>query len=744
MGTDVDQQDTATDEVSAPPVVATPRPAWRSTALGGAVTAAPYAVAALVTTIAALWTYQPWRLDGAIAFPRGDSLSFHAWILSTMESGWYESSERLAAPAVQNGHTYVVTDELLFALVGRVLGPLTGTAGAAVLWWVVLSFPVAALLAVGLARYLGLGRLAAIVPGILFPLIPDHFLRATGHYSLSSMWAVPLGLWIAVSLLHRPRHTGRRRVAFEVAMLAGCVAIALTNAYYATFTALLVAAAGVGGALAARSWRVLLTGVVRGLALVVPIAVAIWVDNRLAPQLVGYTSFAITRSASDSETYAGKIFAMLLPSTDHRWQYFRDVRNQYLTIFPNPAENPALGAVAAVSFVGLVLWSILHYWRRPTAAPADERLTTLAGLNWFALLGYSVGGIGTAWAFLLDGGGIRVWSRFHTFIALIVLLALAVALERVSRRWLQAVVVVLVLAVGIVDQTSWKSQPHFDEARSLADEMTELTAAVAEREGAEAAIFQYPQVSFPVHNRHLEPASPYDNFLPFLYSEGLRWSFGGYQGEPSADWQEALVLRPLDEQAGLLAAGGFSGALVDVVALTPTPEVREEIAATFGEPDLVSTSGRWEYYDLNSEAPACDGPAADVVEDEAVRPPVLYAGDNAVLQSDFVWRNDEGQNTMRVLTLREGGWDDVDVSFHLRTPTTSLVITLPDGSVRRIAAGSDTMVEWSGAVPEDGADIRVERGEGAGPYVVDQMQALPDEPGAAACALAWQSQALTD
>lgn len=672
----------------------------------------PYVTAALVTLGIALWFYRPWRLTpGTLAFPWGDSLSFHAWIQATIDSGWYESSDRLAFPSVQNGHTYVVTDEYLFAVIGKLLAPVAGSAAGGVLLWLVLGFPVAALLCVGLARYLGLSRVAALVPGIVLPLLPDHFLRGTAHYSLSSIWAVPLGLWLAVSLLRRPTWTGRRRVLLEVGALTAGVVIALTNAYYATFSLLLVAAAGAGAALVARSWRVLLVGIGRGLSLLVPIVVAIGLDTLYSPKVLGYTSFAITRNPVDAELYGGKIIAMLLPQSTHRSTYLRNVRHHYDSVFPNPAEHPSLGIVAALGFIGLVVWSIVAYWRRDRPTP-ESAPNILAGLNWVALLAFTVGGLGSIWAFVLDGGGVRVWSRMHVYIALIALLAVGYAIDRLRQHLLRVAAICVIVPFAIWDQSTPWQQPVWDSAQSRADELRAFTDEIADRDGQDAALFQLPQISFPVANRDHGPASPYDNFLPYLYSDDLRWSFGGFQGDPTADWQEMLVERDAAEQVTMLAAAGFSGIVVDTAAMqTAQPDLAVELADLLGDPDVTSTSGRWVYHDLGAALEACTPATTEALTALAVDGPVLYPQDDMTLQPGWTWQSTDGDTAVQVLT-RGSSWSQVDVRFRVQSPS-ALSLTFPDGTQRNVAAGEGTDVTWSGAVPAEGAEVAIRTRDGA-------------------------------
>lgn len=677
---------------------------------GTALTVAlPYLAASGLALLAALWTYQPWKFGSAIANPSGDSLAFHAWIQNIAESGWYEVGPRLAAPFVQDNHAYSVTDDLLFAFVGKVLVPLTGSVGAAVTAAMVLSFPLAAAFAVGLARSLRISRVAAVLVGVAFALLPDHFLRgASGHVALAQTWVLPIGVLAATSLVHHAPWRGRRLRAREIAILVGCLSIGLVNAYYAVFVGILVAAAALGawrlrGFRAA--WRPALLRVV---ALALPVGVTLWLDARNLPSPLGFAAIDITRSAADADMYGGRILAMLLPSSAHRSELLRSVREQYDATFPPPAEGPSLGLVAAAGFLFLIAWAVLTLWSR-AGSRRPPVLSTLAALTWVSVLAYTVGGIGQLWAFALGGGGLRAWSRMHVVIALLALLAVATLLDRLRRRRLLRLAGVAVLIVVVlVDQTTPRLRPTPETAKVVQAEVTDLTEALEGALDTGAMVYQYPDVSFPIALRQTSPASAYDGFLPFLYSSPhLRWSYGGLQGDPTADWQQALGQRPAGEQRELLTAAGFAGILVDTATASSTPEDLAVARAAFGTPSIMSSSGRWEFYPLTAPTGACLTAEADLA-DAALRPPLLYPGDGFSPMEGH-YRADPGKGgTLRILTLRESGWPVAEVRFMIEAPADGLRLTWYDGTTTDVPAGVQE-VRWSGRVdaPEVLVDVDV-------------------------------------
>jgi phosphoglycerol transferase len=690
-----------------------------------------YVLATSVALAVAVWTLRPLALGDASMYPNGDSLAFVAWIQNIVETGWYETGDRLNAPYSQNLHGFALTDELVMGAIGKVLAPLLGSASAATNWWVTLTYPMSAITAVYLARYFGLSRAVSVVPGIAFALLPDHLLRTTGHFSLATTWVVPVGLLAAISLLHPPRFGGRRQLLWHAALLLGLVCTTLTSAYYAVFSGILIMVAGVAAGLRDRSPKPLGHAVLRGAVLGVPLVIGVWIDKRGLPSPLGYEAFKVTRQISDADTYGGRITAMILPPQTHRFETLRDLRQAYDSSFPVHAEAPALGLVAAVGFIGLVLWSMVAFWR-PEQLQRRPRLATLAGLTWASLLVYVTGGLGNLWAFALDGGGIRVWSRMHVFIALLALLAVGVVLDRVRRTALRLALVAGVFLVVMLDQTTPLVRPDVEHATALRSEVEELTAAIADEGGRGASVYQYPEVTFLVANRDTSPAGDYDGFLPYVYSDeedALQWSYGGLQGDPRTDWQVTLGELPLARQAALLAHAGFAGILVDRAALTTSPEELAEIAG-LGTPTVVSSSGRWEYYPLPS--PGCTGEQESLAADVAVRPPLLYPGPGIDVSAAGL-NNDDGDARLKVITLREGGWRKVHLAFTVVSSDAHLEVRLPDGETRTVSPGT-SVVEWTGAVRRSPTPIFLDRVSGEGRFTVQDLRATPAVPaGVRAC-----------
>ena len=72
-----------------------------------------------------------------------------------------------------------------------------------------------------------------------------------------------------------------------------------------------------------------------------------------------------------------------------------------------------------------------------------------------------------------------------------------------------------------------------------------FTEAVEKRLPEGAMIFEEPIMDYP--EQMTSTVTSYEHFRPYLFSQTLRFSFGGEKGRPLADWQHQLDGLPLPD-----------------------------------------------------------------------------------------------------------------------------------------------------------------------------------------------------
>ena len=539
----------------------------RADAAAGPVLTVVLSVLATVQALR-LWDWRP----GIPLSLDGDAPTILLQVQAILDGSWYSVNQHVGAPFGLNQAWFSTADVLNFATI-KALDLFTDSPATAGAIFFLLGFPVAALTAYWLGRQLGLTRPAAVVTGVLFSVLPGHQEWFT-HLWLASYWMVPLAIWLVVRVARdeplwpsraqlRTADTLGRRARWSAARtVAIVVAVGLSDIYYVAFTLLLL-----GTVLVFR----LGTGA-RAVRLVQGAAVAAAVAALCAASLFAATrgragdlvtgALPAQRVIGESETYAGKIIELILPWYQHRAEPLRFLSFAYGVAATPSVERPALGVVALLGVVAILWLALTHLGVR---RPLSDTWGLLAALTLISVAFYTKGGLGSVVA-LFFTPQIRTWSRFVVVIGLLGLLAVGMWLSRIGRRhgrgtaWVTAI---LVIGLGVLDQTNPGVAPNYRDLELRHAELSTFTTDISAAVGRTCPVFQLPVVAYP---EETPPGAmgDYDHLLPSTASPtSLRWSYGAIRGTSRADWQLAL---PIGNQRRLLedlAAAGFCAVEID-------------------------------------------------------------------------------------------------------------------------------------------------------------------------------------
>lgn len=535
----------------------------------------------------------------------GDALFSLALVKGVLDHGELLHNPDLGAPHGLDLHDFPLPYGLHLAAL-RAIGLFTDDPGLAVnaLW--LLGFAAIAACAFAAFRLLDLPRAESAAAGVLYAFLPYHLERGQSHLFLSMYYVVPLAAALAVRLYRdAPRLSGARtwtlrpRVSLRTALLAAALALALgaSGVYYAFFGCFFLAAAGVLGALRARSAAPL------GAAALLLTLIAATVVVSIAPNLLyrrehGPNPIALQRSASEAEIFGLKIAPMLLPVRSHAIPSWADLRQRYDAVTPlhNESGSATLGVAAGAGFLLLLGWALGAIARRDRQPLLDG----LAALNLAGLLLATTSGFGALTA-LLGLPQIRAYNRISIWLAFFALAALIAVTrplrDRLMRRRggaaIGALLVAAMLALALTDVMS----PGYRPQRKLVRQRVAIDRAfVATAEATlppDTAVFQLPYVGYP---ETVPPArmAYYDPLRPYLQSHGLRWSHGAMKGRPEADAIAALALQPVTALPHALVAAGYGALLLDTFGYTPADEavLRAALENELGTPIATSEDGR--------------------------------------------------------------------------------------------------------------------------------------------------------
>ena len=512
------------------------------------------ALSCVLATVVGVITLQAWRFD--LTTPMyyvGDTNLIHGFVQNVIESGWVLNGPRLGAPFGEQTQDFPLGSENLEILLIRLIASLTGDAVSTVNLVFLVSFPLVALTAFWALRRLGISGAIAVVAAVVYSILPFHFLRNAHHLLLAAYYVVPLSCFVLVRAIDgrpmfgldsdRLRDGGRRWVPVVGATVLAAI-IASSGAYYAAFTLMLIVPATFIGWTQTRSRQIVISGILMTAAIVFFMVLnnaptfVYWLQNGGNPDVP-------VRHPIETAHHQLIPVSLVMPVLGHRIGPLARLAARYSGWYAGDdytGENgDALGIFGALGFLLLLfvaVGAVVGLFRHGRTWVRERRL---AALTLVALAIVMAGGLSTLVALLVTAQ-IRAWGRMSIFIAFFAVLALAMVLS-VGWRWARrrgwripaAIALAVIFGIAMLDQASPVFAPQIQPTlnKFLGDRA--FTQAVEASLPAGAAIYQLPYRQYPEAGPR-EDAVDYDNMLPTINSDALRFSYGGMKGR-EAGWQ---------------------------------------------------------------------------------------------------------------------------------------------------------------------------------------------------------------
>lgn len=556
--------------------------------------------------------YRVWNADLGIPFAySGDGLTNSMAFKAVIENGTIWSNPYLAAPFTQHYQDWPLTD-LLPLYVAKVFSLFTDNWAALQNIIYLIEFPAIGLAAWWAMRKLGVSPWVATALSILYAIAPYHFGRGPSHYFLSGYFAVPLGVWMAMTVLAggtlfvaRESVTNPKRFAnwHNLRTVLFAVVLVSSSIYYAAFTAILLITAAVVMLFKRRWSHVVQVGVVF-------VVMALTFVMLAAPTFAyrddyGANVLGAKRLESDTETYGLKLAQMLLPNNGYRIQALAQLRGEYVSKFPVPGEyiSTALGLVASI---GLLYLLFVIARRLVGRSSADETESHLALLTLVALISATVGGFATLVSLLITSQ-IRGWNRMSIVIAFMSLVAVGLLIDKAARKFVTlrkpvvaAALLAILLAFGAFDQFGMTQGIAYAQNRQVFQDDADFFAKVEATMPANSRVFQLPRTQFPEPMKlQYNQMDAYDPLRPYLHTKNLRWSYGGIEGRVEADWQSRLDFFDVPTLLDQIVAAEFTGLYIDRYAYQDRAvDIETQVSSITGAKPLVSRNGRMSFFDL--------------------------------------------------------------------------------------------------------------------------------------------------
>ncbi len=525
--------------------------------------------------IAISFDFKNYNVSMPILYAGGDDYSAYknAKMLSE-DTGWIFETQRLGAPYGAEYYDFM-PDSLMNVdnILIRIMGVFTNDVVTNVNVTVFLLFFLIAGTAYYVLREMGVRGEFAVVGAVVFDFIYYHYVRLIGHFSLSAYEFVPLSILLCVWLWRDDRifEGGKKFFKYKKNYIILLFALLIANngiAYYPFFTCMFLGITGVSKAIKEKKLRPL----VKMCGMVVSITVFMLIS--LLPCLIYQfrnSSLLTSRAVLDSELYAMKIIQLLVPYKDYGSETLQNFHEEYYTVFTfTEAHASYLGLVAGLGFIFLLL---MVFKRNQNIDYRKNILMLLCELNLFAVLFATVGGFSSIFSNFVTGL-IRGVNRVSIFIAFFAIAALCIFmtdfLKGKRKKWVKitgCVFFAIIVAVGLYDQIPGSMTGNSAVYAAEKESDCKFVRQIEDQVPPKSMIYQLPYHPYP-EGGPVNNMTDYQLLIGFLYSDELRWSYGGSKGREGDLWNKSVAALPPEQMIAAVRDKGFAGIYIDKRAYT--------------------------------------------------------------------------------------------------------------------------------------------------------------------------------
>lgn len=542
---------------------------------------------------------------------RGDFLQvlfYFKLVITGDQPFWtYAASQSIGQPLGYIGADFPtpVASNFLFA---RLLGLFSSNAFLVTNLYILTSYFMIINMMYYVLDKLKVNNFLAITVALLYALIPYHHLRMS-HTWFINYFLLPISIYYLLLLwrskplffIKKPDGSGYKFdfSSKNLIIIAVLILFSVWNFYYTFFFVLLAIATTISAVAYRRTRQHLYSGLMMIFFVTAPFVLNL-IPFQLYQAEHGKNPFVAKREIRESEIYGLKIAQMLLPINGHNNAYFAKIKDRYAAApLINENATATLGLVGAIGFLILTIYILFN-------ERVFSVLKKLSIMSYTALVIGTIGGYSSLFALLVTPQ-IRGYSRISIYIATIVLIAFAIALTQLMRRYkfnqIAAFAISLaILLIGIYDQVpsyiSYSRAIEVYKANFLIDQMfiKEIEKELASENNKR--VFQLPHMQTP-EGGAIKGIGEYEQAVGYLHSDQIKWSYGAVKGRQSEAWIMKLLQRPLEEQVDILKSSGFNGIYIDRRGYdNNAKELEENLSKLLNTTPIISKNGIQSFFKM--------------------------------------------------------------------------------------------------------------------------------------------------
>lgn len=457
---------------------------------------------------------------------QGDGTLLSAIIKSIQENGiagiWFNN--RLGVPEVSAFIDWPVID-LLMSLIIWCISVFTDSTPRIQYVYLLITFVLDALSMALLLRKLKINYETSFVISILFSVAPFHFFRYLEHATLSNYMSFALSVYLALNILNIVEEKQKDKWKIWVCGIL----IGIGYGYYYAFGLIVIAVAYFMRFLKLDNKKDILNQLWIGILVLITILLS------LLPRLIysvvnGSNQIVGKRSYIEQEIYGLKIIQLLLPPSYSRFSVLSSLNQEYSTKAPLVTENASasLGLIASIGFLILCVAMMISFTSNKKKDQSKWILIDFLSLSTLVLvLMGSIGGFGEIFNYFITAQ-IRCYNRCSIYIAGFSLIIVACFLDSIRKKkaWISMIACGMVLMIGLADQFKIPDNNSQNSLKTTQKQYEKFFSQVENELEKDTMVYQLPHTDFP----EVSAAYDYKHFIGYLFTDTLRWSYGGIKG----------------------------------------------------------------------------------------------------------------------------------------------------------------------------------------------------------------------
>lgn len=570
-----------------------------------------FTIVSIVTLLFTFVILQIWDMKFSIPLSyQGDGLATAYLVKTIKEFGWWFQNNKVGAPFFGTSYDFSAFyfDSFNF-FIFKIIILFVKDWGKAINTFYIFLFPVTALASHYVMRKLKINFYISMLSSMYFTFLQYRFLRGTSHLFLSTYYLIPLitllfyWLYTDCDILEiKKGFFKNKKNIFSIVLL---VLLSLSGIYYTFFSCFFF--------LIIYLIKINKNNVVRiskkfGLIFIIILFISFlaYIPGILYKLKVGANIESPQRHVYETELYALRISKLFISQKIFylKGGYFEKIQKgiiNYFNFFKNPEGMEYLGIIGIIGFIYL-LWITLKKEKTN-----NSLINLLALLNITGVLLAVASGFGTIFAILVSAQ-IRAYNRISVFIAYFCILAIAIKINNLVKGknrkvWVPLLSILFLFSIweqiplssGITYTYSTKKyRKKFDSDKLFILQIEKIL-------GKNGMVFQLPYYKFPEMG-NIKDLGDYEMFKGYLFSENIKWSYGGYKGRQSDLWNRYITSLSVKEMLEKISIVGFNGIYIDRKAYTEDEytKLENEISEIIQEKEYISSDKDLVFFNLTN------------------------------------------------------------------------------------------------------------------------------------------------